>query len=327
MTVQALAKRTTSADLSLVDWIQMWADARTDANSPRRADLKRDKTRAVSEFFTRTDKGPGDVTPIDVKTWQAELEGRGLEHSTVYGMISRISSFFEWAMSEPILAERIRSNPVNLARPKAPKPYQSESCKALDDEEVIALLEVVRGKASFADVVGKRDYALLLWFVATGWRRREILSLKWGDVKINGGLHVHTRTKGGDYRSKEVADPQVAEALVDYLKASGRWGNLKPEDPLWTRHDQAGEPGAALSSHSFAANLKRYARKVGIEGFHLHQFRHTYARMVSEDTGSIGATQEALGHRNRAATRVYVQTVGLKRDNHSGAILDRLRVH
>jgi integrase len=101
---------------------------------------------------------------------------------------------------------------------------------------------------------------------------------------------------------------------------------MQPCDPLWTRHDQAGEPGEPLSSHSFAANLKRYARKVGIEHIHLHQLRHTYARLVADQTGSIGATQDALGHRNRSATRVYVQAVAVKKDNHSKGILDRLGV-
>lgn len=319
---------TTRADLTpaLLAAIDLWADARTDASSPRRGDLIRDKTRAVGEFFTWAGKAPEKVTAIDVKAWQAELERRGLAPSTVYGMISRVSSFYRWAMADPDLAEQINRNPANLARPKAPKPYQSESCKSLDDGEVIALLEVVKGKASFDDVVGKRDYALLLLYLSTGMRRREVLSLRWGDVKVNGGLVLTGRVKGGDHLSREVADPRVAKALIAYLKASGRWGNLQADDPLWTRHDRAGQPGEQLTGRSFARNLKRYAAKVGIEHIHLHQLRHTYARMVSEDSGSMMVTQDALGHKNLSATRVYVQAVAVKRDRHSNGILDRLGV-
>ena len=190
---------------------------------------------------------------------------------------------------------------------------------------MVALLEVVKGKASF-DVVGKRDYALLLLYLSTGMRRREVISLRWGDVKVNGGLVLTGRVKGGDYRSREVADPRVAKALIAYLQASGRWGHLQADDPLWTRHDNAGKPGDPLTSHAFAANLKRYAAKVGIKQIHLHQLRHTYARMVSEASGSMIETQEALGHRNLSATRVYVQAVAVKKDRHSNGILNRLGV-
>jgi integrase len=114
-------------------------------------------------------------------------------------------------------------------------------------------------------------------------------------------------------------------ALVAYLQTSGRWGNLQADDPLWTRHDRAGQPGKALTGHALAANLKRYAAKVGIADFHLHTLRHTVARIVGDETGSIGATQEILGHRNQSNIRVYLQAVGVKRDKHSNGILDRVR--
>jgi integrase len=46
--------------------------------------------------------------------------------------------------------------------------------------------------------------------------------------------------------------------------------------------------------------------------------------MVAEETGSITETQDALGHRNLATTRVYVQRIAMKRDKHSRKILKRL---
>ena len=46
--------------------------------------------------------------------------------------------------------------------------------------------------------------------------------------------------------------------------------------------------------------------------------------MVAEDTGSLMDTQEALGQRNLATTRVYVQRISVKRDKHSEGIAKRL---
>ncbi len=81
-----------------------------------------------------------------------------------------------------------------------------------------------------------------------------------------------------------------------YLEACGRYDVLGSERPFWTRHDRAGRPGAPLTSHSFAKNLKRYAREVGLNHVHLHMTRHTFARLVNEETGYLLETQEALDH-------------------------------
>lgn len=125
---------------------------------------------------------------------------------------------------------------------------------------------------------------------------------------------------------REVADPHVRRALEDYLESCGRAEALTLGRPLWTRHDQAWPPGAPLTSHAFAKNLKRYAREAGIEKIHIHQTRHTFARMVAEETGSIVKTQDALGHSNLQTTCVYLARIAVKRDKHSQAIISRLSV-
>jgi integrase len=218
----------------------------------------------------------------------------------------------------------VRRNPARLARPRAPKPYQTESVKALSDEEVGMLVSVVRRRAQEAgDIVGKRDYALLLLYLATGLRRQEAISLRGKDVHVGETLILEYRAKGGDYRSREVREAQVKDALFDYLSAAGRMHALKTDAPLWTRHDRAGKPGEALTSHCFVKNLKKYAKEAGVERFHLHRTRHTFARIVSEFTGDITATQNALDHQSRSTTRVYVQRIAVKKDLFSEEISKR----
>jgi integrase len=112
--------------------------------------------------------------------------------------------------------------------------------------------------------------------------------------------------------------------LLDYLSTSGRLDALKTDSPLWNRHDRAGRPGAALTSHAFVKNLKGYAQVAGVGHVHLHQTRHSFARIVAEETGSITETQDTLGHRNASTTRVYVQRIAIKRDRHSESITNRL---
>jgi integrase len=269
----ALVPAQTDLHVALRGAVSLWASATT-SESERRADLLRDKQRIVLSFFSRTRKLPSEVEPADVQGWLRDLEGEGISAGTCYQHACLLSSFYSWAMRDPEVGQHVRRNPARLARPKAPKPYQTESVKALSDGEVGALVAAVRGRAQAGDVVGKRDYALLLLYLATGLRRQEAIGLRGKDVHVGETLVLEYRAKGGDYRSREVREPQVREALIDYLTAADRLHALKTDAPLWTRHDRAGKPGEALTSHCFVKNLKKYAREAGVEGFHLHRTRH-----------------------------------------------------
>jgi integrase len=94
-------------------------------------------------------------------------------------------------MRDPQLAGLVEKNPVRLARPKAPKAYQTESLKSLDDEQVSKLLTQIRERAAAGEMVGKRDYALLLLFVTTGMRRQEVIGLRGSDVELSRGRLHH----------------------------------------------------------------------------------------------------------------------------------------
>jgi integrase len=320
----------------------LWAATTTAMDTPRRQDLLRDKARMVIAFFEFTEQHPADVTALQVDAWRIAITGRGLAAETVYAYLSRLSSFYTWMQRDPQLAQEVRYNPVLLARPKPPKPYQSKRTKALSDADLRHLLQFVKAAADGGDIVAKRDYALLLFYVLTGMRRQEIIQLAWGDLEIGETIVLTTQVKGGTYRTKEIEDPSVKAALLEYLAASGRLGTLSPESPLWIAHDPARDTppgtckrnpkkpkvvrvqGEALTSHGFVKNLKRYATQVGLTDIHLHQTRHTFARMVGEEAGSLTEVQEALGHADLNTTRVYLERVSKQKDKYSRQIARRL---
>lgn len=305
--------------------IQLWAEGSTASDSDRYDDLVRDKRSAVEDFFEFTGKHPADVVPSDTHAWREALEARNLKPNTIYSRVSRLSSFYRWMMRDPVLGQHVRINPALLARPKCPRPYQTGSTKSLTDEEMNRLLACVKSKADGGSVVAKRDYALLLLYFLTGLRRRELISLRGNDVELKGkGMILKYRRKGGKYGAREVLDTEAVSALIDYLAASDRMNVLQPNRPLWTRHDRAGRAGAPLSSHSFVKNLKAYAEEVGIKRIHLHQTRHTFARIYAEDSGSMIETQDALDHEHLGTTRAYVQTIAVKKDKFSGSIRSRM---
>lgn len=304
----------------------LWAEQNTRPETLARAEKLRDKVSAVTSFFDSSGKHPGEVTPEDISRWRAEMEQRGLKPATVYARVSRVSAFYRWLMADPQLYRFIRTNPASQARPRHPRPYQSEATKALSDEEMNSLLAAVKRLADSSSVVGKRDYALLLFYFLTGLRRSEVIGLRGKDLELKEGtLIIRYRRKGGKFTARELSDPAALAALDDYLAASGRLNVLGTERPLWTRHDRAGKPGAPLSSRAFVENLKGYAKGAGLSHIHLHQTRHTYARIVAEETGSFLEAQEALDHENAATTRVYVQRITVKRDRHGQKVSARIR--
>lgn len=300
--------------------IDLWAAASTDPDTDRLSDLLRDKRAAVADFFTFCGKRPQEVTPLDVKAWQDDLTARGLASSTVYGKVSRLSSFYKWLQEDEALQQVIRSNPVDLARPKPPKAFHGAT--ALSDEELATLVQTLQAAAAHS-LTGKRDYAMFLFYILTGHRREEVCRLTWADLKRNGRLTVRFLVKGGDYVTDQV-NMICYEALEDYLQQAGRLDGMTASSPLWVGHDRAGQATGRLTSHSFAKNMAKYATAAGLEGFHVHMLRHTVARLVAEDTGDMTAVQRVLGHKNLQTTRVYAQQIMVKTDSHSQAIARRL---
>ncbi|MCA1613358.1 MAG: tyrosine-type recombinase/integrase [Acidobacteria bacterium] len=313
-------------DVALRTAVEVWAAGSTSGTTRRREELIAKKRKVVESFFAIIGKDPGEVTPADVQAWCDGMrrgDGRRPAAATIYARVSFLSSFYAWAQRELGLC----ANPALLARPRAPKPYQTESTKSWTDEELSRITSAVAARAAGGDLVGKRDLALLLMYTSTGLRREEVMGLRGRDVQVTEeGLVIGGRIKGGRYRAREVRDPETKAALLDYLTAAGRLHVLKTDAPVWTRHDNPKFAGDPLTSHAFARNLKLYAREAGLDHVHLHQTRHTYGRIVAEETGSMTATQDALDHANLSTTTVYVQRIAVKRDLHSEAVARRRKV-
>src|SRR5215207_4364922 len=224
-------------DVALRNAIEVWAASSTGADVRRRVELTTKKRRAVESFFVEVGKDPGAVTPADVQEWCERMkreDGLRPAAATVYARVSFLSSFYAWAQRELGL----RANPALLARPKAPKPYQTESTKSWTDGELSRITSAVAARAAGGDLVGKRDLALLLMYTSTGLRREEVMGLRGRDVQLTEeGLVIAGRVKGGRYRAREVRDPETKAALLDYLTAAERLHVLKSDAPVWTRHD------------------------------------------------------------------------------------------
>lgn len=327
LTTTQNSQLTPSSAAAIDSAITLWAKSTT-REGERLDDLLRDKSRLVRHFFAFAGKSPQDVQPGDVGAWLDELrehgtQGEPFSASGVYAAASRVSSFYKWLAKDGRLAGL--SNPVDLARPKSPRAY--ENSQALSDEEMDALLEVVRTKANAGELVALRDFAMLMFYLTTAHRREEVNRLRWKDIKRNGVLQVEFKVKGGE-RRWEVVEPVCYIGLVAYLRAAGRLDAMTPDSPLWTAHDRSGmSTGSPLSSHSFSKNLKAYAAAAGLDAIHVHQLRHTAARVAGDESGDMGAVQNLLGHANQQTTKIYLPRITVKKNPLGAGIARRFNLN
>ncbi len=317
-----------SVSLDVHAVVESWLTRTVNPSLKRSNDIRNDKSKAVFDFFDFCGKSAEQVLPNDVEEWRWNLKTQKLADGTIYNRISALAQFFEYLRNEVGMLKFIPINPAKVSLPKASKPFQSGSVKALSREELGKLLEVVENHALGKQPVYLRDNAILQFYVATGRRRAEIISLRGESIEIKDGrFFIKAKVKGGFFLNFELNDETTKNALFAYLEATHRNGIFGNDEPLWLRHDKGAKSKNAkgLTSHGFARRMEIYAIEAGIRHFHIHRLRHTFAKIVSEYSESMAETQEALGHSNIKTTQIYVQRLAVKKDKHSKSIRDALK--
>ena len=340
MNNKALIQKINQAEID--NSIEKWSYSSTDQSLTRANDIARDKRRAVRAFFDLAGKQPDEVNSQDVLDWRKDLqEKRGLSERYVYASLSHLSSYFKW-LGKTELGAFLKINPVQSSMPKPPKKYNSPKAKSLTDEELSKLwLHLEREADTDENIIAVRDYAIFRIFTATGMRREEVIDLGMEDIRLEEDqILIHTRVKSGVYEWRTINDDEVREALERYLRLAKRKSLVGQKGrALWIRFDRAAFAASLdhkaenpqgdeprFSSHGFDRRMKIYAKEAGIGHFHIHQFRHTFARIVAEDSGSIIETQEALGHKDIQTTQVYVNRIKFKKDKHSRSVRNRIKL-
>ncbi len=326
--LQILDAENFSVSLDVNAVVESWLTRTVNSSLKRASDIRNDKSKAVFDFFDFCGKSAEQVLPADVEEWRWNLKTQKLADGTIYNRISALAQFYEYLRNEVGMLKFIPINPARASLPKASKPFQSESVKALSREELARLLEVVAIHAHKNQPVHLRDNAILQFYVATGKRRAEIINLRGNSIEIKDGrFFIKAKVKGGFFLNFELDDETTKNALFAYLEATNRNDIFGEDEPLWLRHDKGAKSSKnkGLTSHGFARRMEIYATEAGIKHFHIHRLRHTFAKIVSEYSESMAETQEALGHSNIKTTQIYVQRLAVKKDKHSKSIRDALK--
>lgn len=149
----------------------------------------------------------------------------------------------------------------------------------------------------------------------SGWRKREVLSLRWADVDFANAEAV-TRIKGGDIRRRALTaemivlianQPKVGPFVFTYVcqktksRYHDKWGRLQPARQKGGRYPLT---ATVLRGPWVAAKTA-----AGIEDFRFHDLRHTAGTRTLRATKNIALVKRALEHRSIKSTLRYAHVL------------------
>ncbi len=214
------------------------------------------------------------VTREDVRSFRLWLQSRtSLSLTSVAHVLSDVRCLFNWC-EEAGLVER-----SPFPRRVMPR-LQEQLPDRLTDEEAARIAAV------------QEPYGFVCRLaLGTGLRWGELTRAQASDVKrirVPGSSEDQWCLEVSQTKSKRVRRVPLAPELAAEVRQ--RVGRLVAF--------ATGSPG------SFAL---RVARLAGVEGFHVHQTRHTFACQWLERGGSLAALQQVLGHADISTTQRYAK--------------------
>lgn len=245
----------------------------------------------------------GEITPPMITALFYQLQAEGLADKTLNLIWNITGEIFSTAVQDEILDH----SPMQKARrPAASKDAKvDQDKKAYTAEEMLRVLEAIQ-----QEPLVWRALALLL--TMTGLRRGEACGLQWdcvdfatGEITIKrnvqpckGGVYVTTPKTG---RERTVLAPPD---VLDLLR------QLRQEQPVTVRwvfaRPHSTEP---INPNSVTNHFRQMGRRYGLEDFHPHKLRHSFASIAIEQGADVAAVSKCLGHSTIQTTlAVYTHT-------------------
>ena len=214
------------------------------------------------------------VTREDVRSFRLWLESRfALSAGSVMHVLSDVRSLFNWCEDAGLVEK------CPFPRRVMPRLQEGPPDRLTDEEAAkLAALEAPCGP-------------VCRLALGTGLRWGELCRAQASDVKrvrVQGSSEDQWFLEVSQTKSKRVRRVPIAPDLLREVR--GRVGRLVPY--------ASGSPG------SFASRVRRLT---GVEGFHVHQMRHTFACQWLERGGSLAALQQILGHASITTTQRYAR--------------------
>ena len=137
-----------------------------------------------------------------------------------------------------------------------------------------------------------RDYVMVA--LLTGARRRNVMSMRWRDVNLEGALWTIPASQSKNAQAMTVP---LVELVLDIL-----------------RRRQGGDSPFVFASYGKSGHLEdikaawqKILRRAGIADLRLHDLRRTFGSWQAATGASLPVIGKSLGHKNMASTAVYAR--------------------
>lgn len=238
------------------------------------------------------------ITPPELRAWLVELRAT-LSPMSVAGYVRGLRALGNWLANDGLAAARaLRA----LANPRVPR----RVIEPLSDADLRRLLAHA----------GERDAAIVLLLLDTGLRVSEVVGIRLGDLRRDGGIKV---TGKGDAERIVPVGGAARRAVGAYLAARGPGA---PGERLFLN-----QADAALTPSGISQLLRRLRRRAGVSArCNPHSFRHTFAHNYLVNGGDALTLQRILGHSSFEMVKRYVRLteVDLAGRHRSASPADRL---
>jgi integrase/recombinase XerD len=230
----------------------------------------------------------------ELEAFARKLVTSGLSPRSAARTIACVRGYYRFLLLE----KRIGTDPADDLR--APRAWPALP-KYLDLQEVDRLL----AEPDPTTPRGMRDKALIELLYATGLRVSELLSLRAGDINLDGG-YLTCIGKGDKQRIVP-----LGHAAADWVRryvGDARPQLLKSRKSAWLFVNAKG--GGQLSRVGFWKILKEYGIKAGVSReISPHVLRHSFATHLLERGADLRAIQMMLGHADLSTTQIYTHVL------------------
>lgn len=239
--------------------------------------------RAYERVFKHTglffrDMCLSEITPKRIAEYRASRYNEKAMPATVNQELAVLGKAFSLALKE---WEWIKENPVNRIK-RDRENNQRDKWLSYEDEQ--RLLENSPGWLR----------EIIVFDLNTGLRQDELLSLPWDKVNLLRKTIIIQKSKNGKPRTVP-----LTSVAMGILEEKVRIRSLKSNFVFTNREGKRFDCGWVWKSFS---NL---AKNVGIEDFHFHDLRHTFATRLAQGGIDLYKISKLLGHINITMTQRY----------------------
>ncbi|GGI16598.1 site-specific tyrosine recombinase/integron integrase [Gottfriedia solisilvae] len=235
---------------------------------------------SLKQFFEFSKKQYDEVKPIDIRTWLASMEEKGLKPRSIHLKLTALKSFYQYCKEENI----VKKDPTLIVK----TPQIDDSLPYYLSRRQVALLqELTRDN--------KRDRAFVEALYTTGVRISELLNIKLEDIKWD-TRQIWIRKGKGNKERFVLFTHECSERLKAYLQ----------DRKIESEYLFCNQRGGILSRLTVEVRFKEFTKKLGFRVVP-HTMRHTFAAHLAEKNMPQSYIQELLGHVNINSTRIYTR--------------------